>query len=76
MHGKETASLQPSRGISTIKLEIDLPVLVDIFSILAAHDRKDILQRFLMQLKNEEYFYDEDVSTWAAYYQLGSPLFW
>jgi len=55
---------------------IDIPVLMNIFSILAQHDHKEILRRFLTQLKNEEYFSDEDVSAWAAYYQLGSPLFW
>ncbi len=76
MNCEETAALRPGRGISTVKLEIDIPVLMNLFSLLAQQGHKEIAQRFLIQLKNEEYFYDEDVSAWAAHYQLGSPLFW
>lgn len=65
-----------SKDISTVKLEIDLPVLFSIFELLVENDRKDYVRRFLAQLKNEEYINEEDLNKLAEHYQLGSPLFW
>jgi hypothetical protein len=65
-----------SKDISTVKLEIDLPVLFSIFQLLVENERKDYVRRFLIQLKNEEYINEEDMNKLAEHYQLGSTLFW
>lgn len=65
-----------TKDISTVKLEIDLPVLFSIFQLLAENEHKDYVRRFLIQLKNEEYINEEDMNQLADYYQLGSPIFW
>jgi hypothetical protein len=65
-----------SKDISTVKLEIDLPVLFSIFQLLVENEQKDYVRRFLIQLKNEEYINEEDLNELANHYQLGSPLFW
>lgn len=65
-----------SKDISTVKLEIDLPVLFSIFQLLVENEQKDYVRRFLSQLKNEEYINEEDLNELANHYQLGSPLFW
>lgn len=65
-----------SKDISTVKLEIDLPVLFSIFQLLVENEQKDYVRRFLSQLKNEEYINEEDLNELANHYPLGSPLFW
>ncbi len=65
-----------SKDISTVKLEIDLPVLFSIFQLLVENERKDYVRRFLAQLKTEEYINEEEMNKFAEHYQLGSPLFW
>jgi len=65
-----------SKDISTVKLEIDLPVLFSIFQLLVDNQHKDYVQRFLMQLMKEEYINEEDLNKLAEHYQLGSHLFW
>jgi len=65
-----------SKDISTVKLEIDLPVLFLIFQLLVDNQHKDYVQRFLMQLMNEEYINEEDLNKLAEHYQLGSHLLW
>ena len=65
-----------SKDISTVKLEIDLPVLFSIFQLLVDNQHKDYVQRFMMQLMKEEYINEEDLNKLAEHYQLGSHLLW
>lgn len=45
--------LQLNLQFSTVKLELDVPVLIAVFDALASNQRPDIIRRLLCQLKTE-----------------------
>jgi hypothetical protein len=45
MQAENADQYKLSKGYSTVKLEIDVKVLMDIFNLLNTNDRKDLIER-------------------------------
>ena len=57
-----------SRNFSVVKFEIETQELFAILQLLSAHNRTDLVEKFIIRLYVEEYLTQEDVSSLATHY--------
>ncbi len=64
------------RNISTVRLEIDQDDLWIMLKLLLQHGRPDLVRRYLVQLRNEEFLDEDEVARLAKHYEIDPPRFW